>query len=204
MNTDSAREDLAFLKSLVAGDGGARAARVFGTTYFAAGLLYGFQAVVQWAQTVNLIVMNGPTTLIFLAGVSITFLAILAIVAWRNRGASSGGLNARAVNAAFAATGLSNLVLIVAIGLRAYVEQSLSIWLIYPIVVFVLQGAAWLMAFMLMRVWWHGLVAGGWYVTGLAMAATIGRSEFVVIVGVALLLFMALPGYLIMRSAKFT
>ncbi len=119
MNTQSAQDDLAFMKSLVAGDGGARTGRVFGQCYFWAGVLYGGQTLVQTAQAANLITLSGPVTLVFVIGVSAVFLAVLAYITWANRGAAPGGLNSRAIGAVFGATGMANFSLIAAIGYRA-------------------------------------------------------------------------------------
>lgn len=202
MTMPTPQEDLAYLKSLVAGDGGARAGKLFGQIYFYAGLLYGLQTLVLWAQGAGLIAPPERLMLVFVVGVSVVFLALVVWLSWKNRKLAQGGLNNRAVGAVFGATGLANLVLILAIGYRAYVEQSLATWLIYPIVVFVLQGAAWLASFMLMRRPWHGLVALGWFGAALAMALTVGRLGFAVVAGVALILFMAIPGYILMRYPR--
>lgn len=201
-DTPTPQDDLAYLKSLVAGDRGAQAGRMFGQVYFWAGILYGLQTLVLWAQGAGLITIAELPMLIFIVGVSVVFLALVFWLSWKNRNISQGSINNRAVGAVFGATGLANLVLIAAIGYRAYVDQSLETWLIYPIVVFVLQGAAWLASFMLMRRAWHGFVALGWFATSLAMSVTVGDLNFAVVVGIALILFMALPGYVMMRHPR--
>lgn len=200
--TQNPQDDLAYLKSLVAGDGGAQAGKMFGQIYFFAGLLYGLQTLALWAQGAGLIAPPETVMLVFVIGISVVFLGVVAYVSWKNRNISQGSINNRAVGAVFGATGMANLVLIAAIGYRAYVDQSLATWLIYPIVVFVLQGAAWLASYMLMRRAWHGLVALGWFATSLGMALTLGELNFAVVVGVALILFMAVPGYIIMRHPR--
>ncbi len=81
-------------------------------------------------------------------------------------------------------------------------EQSLAVWLLSPTVVFIFQGAAWLVSYMLLRKPWHALIAVGWFACSLGMAATIDTIGYPVIVGIALLLFMALPGYIIMRAPR--
>lgn len=202
MNTPNPQDDLAYLKSLVAGDGGAKATKLFGQVYFIAGALYGFQTLVQWAAGAGLFVMGDAAMLAFVIAVSAIFIAVIIVLSWRNRNLAQGGLNTRAVNAAFSATGMANLVLIAVIGWRAYAEQSLTVWLLYPIVVFVLQGAAWLVSFYLLRRLWHGLVAFGWFATSLAMSFTMGDLSFAMVVAAALLLLMALPGYVMMRRPR--
>jgi hypothetical protein len=108
----------------------------------------------------------------------------------------------KAIGAAFGAIGLANLALISIFAWLAWRDRSLETWLIYPCVVFVLQGAAWMVAFMMRRKAWLGLVALGWFGAGVAMAFTIGSAAYVLIVAAALLILMTLPGLVLIRLAR--
>ena len=82
----------------------------------------------------------------------------------------------------FGSVGLANLAFIVIFGSLAWRWHSTTTWLIYPCVVMILQGMAWLVAYMLRRRAWMGVVAAGWFITGLAMAACIdNRAGYIVI-----------------------
>jgi hypothetical protein len=114
-------------------------------------------------------------------------------------------VGARAVTAAFAGTGLANLVLCGVFGLVAWRERNTTIWLLYPVTISVVQGAAWYVAWMLRKRIWLGLVSGGWYATpaGLGLLASSGNlAAYILLIGSALLLLMALPGGAMMRRAS--
>jgi hypothetical protein len=204
MNTQSARDYLAFMKALVEGDGGAAATRTFGQAYFAAGAIYGAQTLYHWAEGQRLIAPPPLLSLSVAIGATVLFLAVLLAVNWRNRAPSLGGPTTRAVQTAFAAIGIANIVLVASIGCVAAQQQSLLIWLIYPIVVFVLQGAGWMFSFMMLRRLWHGAVAAGFFATALGLAASLafGSSAFALIAAANLIVCMALPGYVMMRTPK--
>jgi hypothetical protein len=89
------------------------------------------------------------------------------------------------------------------IGSIAWRMHNLTIWLIYPCSVMVLQGLAWLVAFMLRRRSWMAVVAIGWFITGLGMALFIDNmAGFVASAGVGMFCFMLLPGLWMLRSSR--
>ena len=196
-STESAREDLAFLRNLVeAGDSGRRQ---LGQGYLVAGLCYGLQmmghAVSYFGHVTNplfnLIVGVAPT---------IVFLGLIVWLLRRDRPARS-TVTARTVAAVFSSVGWANIVLIVIIGSLAWRQQSLEIWLLYPCAVMVMQGAAWLVAYQVRRERFAAIIAAGWLVSALAAGLSIGhQGAFIAILGAAMLLFMALPGYLMIRN----
>jgi hypothetical protein len=99
--------------------------------------------------------------------------------------------------------GLANLALIAVVGSVAWREQSATTWLIYPCAVFVLQGAAWLFAFMMRKQIWLLGVALGWFACAIAMALTVTMAGwFILFAGAGLWLCMALPGWAILRQTR--
>ena len=153
MNADiqSLRDDLAFLRALV--QAGEDNYRPLGQGYLLGGLVYGGEMLLHLGQIAGLVPATPPASLIVGAGPTVVFIAGLVFLL-RRHGATmpaSGGLTTKAIRRAFAAIGISNLALIAVIGAVAIREQSLTVWLIYPCTVFVLQGTAWLLAFLLPR-----------------------------------------------------
>jgi hypothetical protein len=195
-----ARADLAFIRAMV-DDGASGMTRTLGETLLAGGLAYGLQCAVQGAPAIGLPILPPLWELIWGVGPTIVFAIIVAVIIWRRRHDAKGGFLGRAVGAAFACLSTSNIALICAIGYVAWRRQSLEIWLIYPCTVFVLQGAAWLIAYALRQRLWLLVVALGWYASAIAMAValTISPALFGLVAGVALLLFMAVPGAVIVR-----
>ena len=203
MNADaqSARDDLAFLRALV-GDDEQRTQRNFGEVYFVSGLIYGGQMILHAVQALGLLRQDGLTSLAIGLGPTLVFVPVLLWLIWRQRSERPSGTVGRAVAGVFGVIGLANLVLIVVIGSIAWREQSIATWLIYPCSVFVLQGAAWLFAFMMRRQTWTALVAAGWFASAVAMALSVmAMGYFILFAGLGLWLCMALPGWAMMRNA---
>ena len=84
MNADEARDDLAFMRSLVAA--GEDGQKTFGQVYFAAGLCYGAQMLLHGAQALGIIPNNGALSLAIGFGPTAVFLAILIWILSRRRG----------------------------------------------------------------------------------------------------------------------
>lgn len=204
-STDTARDDLAYMRALVDAPGNFQ--HSFGATYFAAGLCYGLQMVGHAAQLIGWIPGEGPAALVLGFGPTVAFLALLLWIMRRDRasGRPSGGAVAKAVAAMLSSVGLANLVLIVVVGVIAWKQKSILIWLIYPCTVMVFQGAAWLAIYALRRRGWTGAVAAGWFATAVVMALGVAYQNlalFIGAAGVGFLAFMIAPGLVIMRQSR--
>ena len=201
LKTPSAQDDLAFMRGLV--DGGGLVPVAFGETYVAAGLIYGLQILIQSSQALGLPALPPLGQLVAGIAPTIIFVAVLVWIIWRNRGASQGGATSRAVGATFGCIGLANLALICVIGSVAYRQRSLETWLIYPCVVFVLQGAAWLVSCALRKRTWQGVVGLGWFAAAMGMALCIGSiTQYALIAGGSMLVLMVIPGAVMIRLAR--
>ena len=201
MNADSARDDLAFMRALV--DPGDRWQKQFGEAYSAAGLCYCVQMLLHGGQFLGLLPPGGPVALAIGLGPTAVFLSLLIWIIRRNRAQPTGGSTARAIGSVFGAVGATNLVLVLVVGSIAWRLHSLTIWLIYPCVVMVLQGMAWQVAYMMRRKVWLLAVAMGWFATGLAMAALIDNMPgFAAAAGVGMFAFMLLPGLFMLRQSR--
>jgi hypothetical protein len=201
MSADHGRviDDLAFLRALA--EGGGEQLRAVGAGLWSGGLLYGAQCFIFAAQAYGWLHLSEAVQTVIAVGITVVFLLSLAWISWRNRGAPTGGIVARALNAVFAAAGTATLSLLAAFLSVAWREQSLIIWLLYPCAVFALQGAAWTAVWMLRRRTWIGVVALGWLISAVLLALSLGTLLFPLVAGVALVLFMAVPGRVMMRSA---
>lgn len=201
MTPKSAQDDLAFMRALVDTHGGFQ--RSFGEAYFAAGLCYGVQMLLHAIQMLGWI-GDGAVGLAIGLGPTVVFITLLIwIIARGSRQPTGRGVVSRAVGAMFGAVGAANLALIAVIGSVAWREQSLTIWLIYPCVVLILQGTAWMVVYALRRRAWYGAVAVGWFVTGVGMALAIQNAPaFIAIGGAGFIAFMLVPGWVMMRQPR--
>lgn len=202
--TSTAEADLAFMRALA--DGGRQPALMTGPSiYFAAGLLYGLQCVYHLIELLTPIHWPGPLSLGVAVGVNIAFFSWLAIVVLRERRRRQGGSAAsRAVNAMFGATGVANLCFVAVFGLNAAWHHHFGFWLLYAATVFVLQGAAWYVAWLMRRKGWMLLVALGWFASGTALGLILDRNitAYLAICAAALFGCMALPGWIMMRQSR--
>lgn len=198
------RDDLAFMRSIVAG--GEDSMGSFGLIYFAAGLCYGVQTLLHGLRSMQLVPGGERVDLAIGILPTIVFLLILLLLSARDRGSNRWeGSTSRAIGLTFACVGMTNIALIAAIGVVAWQWQSLAIWMIYPCVVIILQGMAWMFAWALRRRTWLGVVTAGWFATGIAMAAALGYGSegwYLAILGIGLFGFMAAPGFYLMRSSR--
>ena len=198
-DAQSAREDLAFLKTLVGGNENA-GMRALGEAYLAGGLIYGVQVLLPVAQGLGWLPKNDLASLLTGIGPTAVFVPVLIWIIRRNRTDMPKGMVGRAVAGVFAAIGLSNLFLIAVVGAVAWREDSQTTWLIYPCAVFVLQGTAWLFAYMMRRRRWLLLVAIGWFASAVGMALSVAATGyFILFAGLGLWFCMALPGWIILR-----
>lgn len=198
---DTARDDLAFMRALVqSGDDGQKQ---FGETYFAAGLIYGGEMLMHAAQARGWLPGTDLPALAIGLGPTVLFLVVMGFILARHRRLRPSGVVGRAIGSAFGAAGMSNLALIAVIGAVAWREHSATTWLIYPCAVFVLQGAAWLVAALMRRRAWMGLVALGWFASAIAMAINVqAPAYYVLFAGLGLLGCMLAPGAVMMRLAS--
>jgi len=197
----SVKDDLAFMRSLV--EAGDSIQGLFGEIYVAAGVCYGVQMILFAAQSVAWLPATGGWSLVVSLAPNAAFFAALACVIWRYRHAPPMRGMWRAIAAVFGCIGLANLALAAVIGSVAVRQHSMSTWQIYPCAVFVLQGAAWLVAFLLLRRAWLALVAVGWFATAIVMVCLIQTTTwFLVSAGIGFVLLMVVPGAVIIRLAR--
>jgi len=200
MTPDTARDDLAFMRSLVSPTDDFQ--RSFGAIYFLAGLCYGVQMLLHGAQLAGWV--RGDTAG-YLIGFGPTAVVLIVLLVWRiqGRGRASPTLANRAIGGVFSAVGYANLANAAIIGLAAWRAQSFDIWLVFPCTVMVMQGAAWLVAWQVRKRGWFLAVAGGWFATGLGMSFAIGSlPAYVAIIGLGMFAFMLAPGAYMMSRPK--
>lgn len=203
--TESARDDLAFVRALVS-EGG-QAQKSLGEALLAGGLCYGGQCLLQ---TIPAAGVDLPLAYHLTVGITPTLLFLAAIV-WisiRDKNKSPHGVGTRAISAAFGASGLAALTTAAIFGYLSARSQRMETWLLHPMMICVVQGTVWYIAFSIRRRGWLGLVSIGWFVTALVLALLLGTGDprampaFVGLLALALLGLMALPGWVLLRSAR--
>jgi hypothetical protein len=202
-NPSTVEADLAFMRAIA--DGGKQPPLMAGPSiYLAAGLLYGAQCLFHLVELLTPIHWPGLLSLGVAIGVNIAFFTWLTIVIVRERGRRVGGSGAsRALNAMFGATGLANLGFVIVFAANAIGRNDFTYWLLYAATVFILQGAAWYVAFLLRRKAWMAWTGFGWFASGIALGLLLNNiTAYLAVCCAALFLCMALPGWIILRQAR--
>lgn len=196
--------DLAFLRSIVEGGVSGRGMLTMGVAYFAGGLLYGLQCLFHIAQMYGWILWPAGPTLTFIAGVTVAFCLVLAWAVREDRKhkVARGPLATRTMNAAFTATGMVNLAVIIIFGVGSARDQDFAVWLYYPAVIFAGQAAAWFVAWSLKKKPWMLATAAGGWIAAVTLGLLVRRPDlFLYVCTAALFLLFALPGWIMIRGA---
>ncbi len=199
----SPEADLAFLRSIVeGGDGGGFF--TLGVAYLAGGLLYGLQCLFHVGQITGLVRWPDLANLAFVVGISLSFAAVLTWAVIKDRRQVGKGRTAtRALNAAFSGAGFANLAGVIIFGFGALRDQDFALWLYYPAVMFVLQAAAWHLAWVLKKkAWMLAAALGGWLVA-VALGLLVRQpAAYLGVCTAALFVLFALPGWIMVRDAR--
>lgn len=201
--TTSARDDLAFVRALMSEGGQVQSS--LGHALLAGGLCYGLQCLVQAVFASGVPV---PIAAHLTVGIlpTVIFIAEMIRITIRDKHNSQHSVGTRAINAAFGAGGLAAMTTAIIFAWLAYKTQSMATWLLHPIMICVVQGTVWYIAFAVRRQGWFGLVAAGWFAVSLVLAYLLGLGGerlvvlFLLILAAALLGLMALPGWIMMRA----
>ncbi len=197
---ESARDDLAYMRALVGGTG--RMQRTIGEAFFWAGLLYGVQCILHWLQTQHVVPDEGLIALAIVIVPTVLFIGVLTMIIIKDRKAAPAGAAARALGSVFQGAGLANLAMAFVFGYGAQAFDAPGLWLYHPVVVCMFQGVAWYVAFNVQRHAWLGFVAAGWFATTITLGVLMANTgAFVLVLAIALLLLMTIPGWIIWRGA---
>ena len=198
----SAEADLAFLRSVVSG-AGPQGHFTMGVAYLAGGLLYGFQCLFHVGQAVGWINWPGPATLIFVSSITIAMIGILIWAAREDRkGPRPGPMVTRTLNAAFSATGMVNLAVILVFGMGAMRDHDFAVWLYYPAMVFAVQAAAWWVAWSLRRSMWMLATSLGGLATAVALGLLVREPvAYLFVCTLALFGLFAAPDWVMLSGA---
>jgi len=203
--TDAARSaeaDLAFLRSVVSG-AGPQGHFTMGVAYLAGGLLYGFQCLFHIGQALGWVRWPGLASLIFVTAITVAMIGVLIWATRQDRkGPKPGPIVTRTLNAAFSATGMVNLAVIVVFGAGAMRDQDFAVWLYYPAMVFAVQAAAWWVAWSLRKSPWMLATSIGGWVTAVALGLLVREPiTYLMVCTAALFGLFAVPGWVMLHGA---
>ncbi|WP_339740589.1 hypothetical protein [uncultured Maricaulis sp.] len=195
---DNARADLAFMRELVSDT--APPGQATGQSLFAAGLIYGVQTLLQWAEFSGRLEITGIWMLAVITGPTLVFLVVLTLILRSRPRSTPKTMAGRALDYAFSAIGITNLCLLTIFWITAVKLDSPYPWFSYGAAIFAVQGMVWFIAFRIRQRLWLGAVSAGWFLTAVLLALTAGTSEFVLVASLGMFALLALPGWVMMRG----
>ncbi|HEX8661752.1 MAG TPA: hypothetical protein VF686_07780 [Brevundimonas sp.] len=202
--TEDPAADIAWMRRLA--EEGAEAPMQGASILMSAGLIFGAASIFHWAQiTGHVPQLDGITGIGWLVATLLFMLVLAVIISRLNRTGGIMTASNRATNTVWSALGWGIFALfgsMAVLGWRVGGEGVEIAFGLIPSVIMVFYGIGWAVsaAMYKSRTLW-GLAAGS-FVAAPLLAALTGRADQYLAYAAALLLLMALPGYLLMRGAR--
>jgi hypothetical protein len=202
--TEDPAADIAWMRRLA--EEGAEAPMQGASILMSAGLIFGAASIFHWAQITDRIPqVNGITGIGWLVATLVFFVVLAVIISRLKRAGGVTTASNRATNTVWTALGWGIFAMfasMAALGWRVGDEGVEVAFGLIPSVIMVFYGIGWAVsaAMYKSRTLW-GLAAGS-FVAAPLLAALTGRADQYLAYAAALLLLMALPGYLLMRGAR--
>ncbi len=191
----SLSEDIAFIRALAVEGQNTRHRGEIG---LAAGLIWGSASLYDWAVWAKLMSPIGGYA-------SIGWIWLVATVVFMVVGAPIGMYRRsgnRAIGAAWGSLGAGCWTITAAIALAAWRTNQGVMFTLLPPIIMALYGGAWLLSATVMRRWWMCWVGVGCLLSSLLLAYVIAQPLEYLLFGLALYLFAALPGLLVLLRQR--
>lgn len=196
--------DIAWMRQLA--EEGAKGPMKGAVILMAAGLIYGTASLVHWAVASGLVDLAPAIFSILWLGATALFLIVVSIVSLRMR--RTGGVRttaSRGANTVWSAVGWGIFALfssLALIGSRTGPDGVVMLLGIVPSAIMVFYGLGWAVTATLQKSRALTALAAASFVAAPVLALMAGMSIQYLAYGVALFALMALPGFLLMRSAR--
>jgi hypothetical protein len=204
-DTQSARDDLAFLRSLVDEDW-RPGVWAFGALYVSLGATLVAHVLISWAAAAGYLprgvaVVTAYVVLYAVASVVWAWISGLVRRESRRRAVQAASVKGRAGMAVLGSAFLGHLAMLVVFVIVAVRQQNGVFLELAPLVLFTLQSVVWFVVHAMRRERWQGLVGWGWLLAVLGLAPLVGTSLFGLGIAATAVVLMILPGAYMMRSA---
>lgn len=193
------RDDLAFMKALA--QEGRRAPLLNGRFLLAAGLIYGGTSLVAWLIVIRIVAVPYGWLAPLWIGVTIVFVVCVRVT----RGCMSAkpgttAVTNRAVAAVWQGLGYAMLAMLCAALIIAHELKTSAIFAVFPSLVLAIYGMAWWLAATMSDVKWIRWTSLACFLAAVLIGLLIRSSALYLAFTAALLLLIALPGWLLLRA----
>jgi hypothetical protein len=206
-DTQTARDDLAFLRSLVDEDW-RPGTWMFGALYLLVGVALAAHVLISWSVGAGYLPLRGTSLVATYVGLYVVASLVWLWIYGRVRRASQrGGLSVASVKGRAGAVVLTSaflghLVMMIVFFIVAARQRNQVFVELAPLVLFTLQSVVWFVIHAMRRQRWQALTAWGWLVAVLALAPLVGTSAFNLGIAVTALVLMIVPGAYMMHVAS--
>ena len=205
-DTQSARDDLAFLRGLVDEDW-RPGAWAFGAIYVSLGATLVAHVLISWAGTAGYVPRGVPlmTTYVVLYTVAsfvLTWIGGHVRRESQRSAAQAASVKGRAGGAALVSAFVGHLVMLAVLVIVAVRQQNAVFLELAPLVLFTLQSGVWFVVHAMRRQRWQGVVGWGWLLAVLGLAPLVGTSVFGLGIAATAVVLMIVPGACMMRAAR--
>lgn len=205
-DSQSARDDLAFLRSLVDEDW-RPGLWAFGAIYVSVGAVLAIHVLISWAAGAGYLPLRGASLL-----ATYVALYVVASFVWtwiggharresQRSSAVAASVKGRAGAVALVSAFVGHLVMM-AVFVIVAVRQDNGLFLqLAPLVLFTLQSTVWFIVHSMRRQRWQFVVGVGWLLAVLGLAPLVGTSFIEFGIAVTAVVLMIVPGAYMMRLA---
>ena len=193
------KDDIAFMKALA--QEGSTVPLLFGGNMVAAGLIFGAASVGHWLIAADILAVSDWAYLINWVGAGALFGVVCALLV--RRASSRPGFNAaanKATGSAWSGVGFAIFAMWMGITAYAWRNQAWEVMNIFPVIIFGVYGAAWLVAGDMTGKGWIRLVALGSFAGAVLMGFMSGTTQQMLGYAACLLLLAVVPGLVLMRQ----
>ena len=193
------KDDIAFMRALA--QEGSSAPLLGGSILVSAGMTFGVAGLLHWAVETKLLNLPPVAFMVIWPGALVVFLASLYLLKG-SVGGRPGSLSPvnKASGTAWASMGWTIFVISLAIGILSWRTRSEIPALIFPPLILGLYGMGWSIAAAMTGKRWIWMTAIGSYLAALVVAWLSIDPVVYLVYSAALLLLMALPGFVLMRQ----
>lgn len=194
------KDDIAFMKGMT--QDSSRALVRDGAILIAVGVVFGLDSFRFWGIMAGFLPWAKPTEHFYGFDAFAVFVVVLYAIMRRFRGLAQSG-RGRAVSAAWLGVGLAYAVALLSLGAAAWrLKQPLMMIWMPPMILFILYGASWWIAFAVKRRAWFAGVAIGSFATAILSGLAIPSPHEWAVLAFGLFLWVAAPGILIVQQAR--
>jgi hypothetical protein len=197
--SNTVKEDITYLRGLA--EQGRSTPILGGVFLAAAGVIFGAACFIQWAMMLRGADAVAPILELW-GGAMLLFALVwtMAFLHMRRKGVLAVGVSNTTFHMSWFGCGIGITVSCIGVGVAGAVVHSPLVMLAYPPMVFAFYGSAWLVTGALARRRWMYGVSAAAYSFAVIVALLSAQAWLLPAMGVALVVTLAIPGFLLMRE----